>query len=262
MADVDAQGADDSEVSTETCGCAADPRRLCDVCRTDTHVFLACSSRCLRRHVADAHGVSVAPETDARLRAFQQDLNRHAPSVWDRYAGHRAHLMSHVPAGPAGGAGGAGDVCVFGAGSCSDIDLDRLAGMFGQVHLVDVDAAALERARDTQPAPTRDRIVLHGDVDLSGLLRRLDDWGDRFPDAAQLGPAAVAAAHEIVRGLGRPFDVTVSACVLSQLMQPFQSAWVLAEDAWSNLDAAVTAVHLATLAGATRAGGRGFLAFD
>jgi hypothetical protein len=48
--------------------------------------------------------------------------------------------------------------------------------------------------------------------------------------------------------------------VLSQLGLPFRRTWVAPASTWANLTAAITAVHLATLAGCN--GGRALLAFD
>src|SRR5688572_31213165 len=74
--------------------------------------------------------------------------------------------MALIPQQPAGGS-----LCVLGAGKCDDLDLPRLADRFAAIHLVDIDGEAMERARDRQPARVRDAIVLHGDIDVSGLLR-------------------------------------------------------------------------------------------
>jgi hypothetical protein len=128
--------------------------------------------------------------------------------------------------------------------------------------LVDLDAAALERARDRQTNATRARIVLHGDRDLSGILQHLDDWAERFPSDAELRQISLVAAHGLLQGFGRSFDVTLSTCVLSQLVLPFQETWVMKEEEWDKLSACTSAVHLATLFGATRPGGSGFMAFD
>jgi hypothetical protein len=179
-------------------------------------------------------------------------------SVADRelYRVHRAHLMELL-----GAHGRGGDLCVFGAGNCSDIDLEQLTGEFGEVHLVDLDGDALERARERVPLPSRDRIVIHPEVDLSGFVNRLDEWSEGLP-LGELGPRAVAAAHEIVRDLGRQFELTLSACVLSQLTVPFRRAWARSAFDWANIEAATTAVHVATVAGATRPGRRGLFAFD
>jgi hypothetical protein len=154
------------------------------------------------------------------------------------------------------------DICIFGAGNCSDVDLEQLARSFDQIHLVDLDGEALERARDELPALLSAKVVLHPDVDLSGLLDHLDEWGEAFPDVTQLGPIAVAAAHRIVRSLGQTFDVTLSTCVLSQLVIPFHRAWVMSASNWANLVGAIRAVHVATLAGATRTGGTSIVVFD
>lgn len=148
---------------------------------------------------------------------------------------------------------------VLGVGNASDLDLPQLTERFREVHLVDLDGAALERAKTRQPDSVQARLVLHPDVDLSGLLEHLDDWGDAFPEPRLLGATAVAAARRLVAELGS-FDVTLSTCVLSQLGLPFRRSWVAPASTWANLTAALSAVHLATLAGCTAR--RGILAFD
>jgi hypothetical protein len=110
-----------------------------------------------------------------------------------------------------------------------------------------------------QPASVQARLVLRPNVDLSGLLEHLDDWGDAFPEPRVLGATAVAAARRLVSELGS-FDVSLSTCVLSQLGLPFRRSWVAPASTWANLTAALSAVHLATLAGCTAR--HGILAFD
>ena len=151
---------------------------------------------------------------------------------------------------------------MFGAGNCADVDLEYLARRFTQIHLVDWDGSALERSRDRQSKPVRDRITLHPGLDLSGFLPRLDDGSEQFPSGAELGQSVLAATHALLGSLGRSFEYTLSTCVLSQLVLPFQEAWVVSESTLSNLIAATTALHLATVVGATSAGGSGFIAFD
>jgi hypothetical protein len=166
-------------------------------------------------------------------------------------------VMALIPTEPAGGT-----LCVLGAGRCDDLDLPRLAHTFAAVHLVDLDGEAMERARDRQPVGVRDVIVLHGGVDLSGLLARLDEWGDAFPDDHALHEAVFGAVHAVVDTLGGPFDVTASTCVLSQLLVPFQNTWAASDDTWGRLVAATTAVHVGVLAHNTRARGTVCLVFD
>jgi hypothetical protein len=243
-----------AEIELERCGCSRDPRRVCDICRTPQHAFLACSLGCLRAHQRAAHG-SVLADTARRVRQAQQDMNRRAPDASEWYTSHRRRLMDEL-------ARASGALCVLGAGNCADIDFEYLAKRFEAIHLVDLDPAAIERARDRQPKALRERIVLHGDRDLSGILAHLDDWAERFPSDDELQQTSLRAAHELLQSFGGSFDVTLSTCVLSQLVLPFQETWVMSEEEWDKLSACTTAVHLATLFGATRQGGSGFMAFD
>lgn len=241
----------------ESCGCQAAPRRHCDLCYAEGRVFLACSLACLNRHQATHGALASAAE---RAKTLLTRMNAEHPDSSGSFAGHRARLMDWVSRAGAGDRAEPGrTVLVLGVGNASDLDLPFLASRFDAVHLVDLDGAALERARARQTAGVADKLVLHGDVDLSGLLDRLDSWGDAFPLTQELGPVAVAAARALVARLGR-HDVVLSTCVLSQLGLPFRRSWVAPASTWANLTAVLTAVHLATLAGCT--GRVGLLAFD
>jgi hypothetical protein len=189
-----------------------------------------------------------------RAKNLLARMNAEHPDSSASFTAHRERLMDWVSR-----AGAGGTVLVLGVGNASDLDLPLLSSRFEAVHLVDLDRTALERARARQPAGVAEKLVLHGDVDLSGLLERLDSWGDAFPAPSQLGPVAVAAARALVAQLGR-HDVVLSTCVLSQLGLPFRRSWVAPASTWANLTAALTAVHLATLAGCTAR--TGLLAFD
>lgn len=235
----------------ETCGCDGAPRRHCDICYAEGRVFLACCKACLDTHQR-AHGaLTSAAERAKQLVARMNALH---PDSSDAFAAHRARLMELV------GLGGVEQrLLVLGVGNASDLDLRLLTERFAEVHLVDLDGAALERAKARQPPSVQARLALHADVDLSGLLEHVDDWGDAFPEPRLLGAAAVGAARGLVARLGS-FDVVLSTCVLSQLGLPFRRNWVAPASTWANLSAALNAVHLATLAGCT--GRRGVLAFD
>ena len=70
----------------------------------------------------------------------QAALNDSTRGQWQMYASHRqaierlivSALQSHR-----------GRICVLGAGNCNDLDLEWLATVFSEVHLVDIDPAAL-----------------------------------------------------------------------------------------------------------------------
>lgn len=234
---------------TNACGCGGPPRRLCDVCYSTEQVFLACSGDCLARHQAAQHPDQAGVDAAARARAFAESVNGRFPDNWQRYAPHRQRLMQLVEQ-----AGTGGKLAVFGAGNASDLELSWLALRFDEVHLIDLDGPALKRARARHAIAHPERLVLHPGVDLSGFLEQLEPWGESFPEPAELGARAVEAASKLVRELGR-FDVTLSTCVLSQLGLPFRRAWVASRAAWAHLSSAITAVHLATLAGATSRAG-------
>ena len=241
----------------ERCGCAARPRRVCDVCEAEGSSFLACSLACLERHLAGAHAELGASDSAARARGWLREQNRHSPGSLASYASHRLELGRLLEALPAGG-----DLCVFGAGNAEDLELERLAARFSEIHLVDLDGEALERARDRQAAVTRKKLVLHPEVDCSGLLEHLDDWAEHFPEPSELMAAAVLAAQGIVRGLGRGFSAVVSTCMLAQLVAPFERAWLASRAQWADLLRAINAVHLGTLTGSLLAGGHGLVVID
>ncbi|HEY0467695.1 MAG TPA: hypothetical protein VGC79_26020 [Polyangiaceae bacterium] len=243
-------------VASENCGCSAPRRRLCDECEAGGASFFACSLACLDRHRHAAHAHS-AQDSLARVHAQLRAHNRKFSNSWQAYESHRQRLMALIAELPQGA-----ELCVFGAGACNDLELERLAGTFSEIHLLDLDGEALTRARDRQAPATRAKIVLHERVDASGLLEHLDTWGDRFPERAELARVAVEAAQSIVHGLGRSFPAVVSTCLLSQLALPFQRAWLTSRGNWRDLLSTLSAIHLATLAGSTRAGGRCLLAFD
>ena len=251
------------------CGCAAEMRRVCDLCAGGGEMFVACSLRCLERHLARRHGDDDAARTgtESRARRYLAGVNRRLAGSWQRYEDHRARVMAlALAADAAPAAAGAGgeivDLAILGAGNGSDLDLPGLAARFREIHLVDLDGEALERARQDLPAAVRARVIPHAPVDLSGFLPHLDQWGESFPDDATLGRAAHAAARAMIAGLGRDFDVVLSTGVLSQLIVPYQRAWIMSGPNWQRLEAAIVAVHLATLVGSTRPGGRAVMAFD
>jgi hypothetical protein len=246
-----------NEFTVESCEHAQrPPKRVCDVCKSGTHAFTACSNACLQTHLQAAHPTA-SLEAPVRARHAQTARNLRSARDWELFTPHRERVMAVIPTGPPGGS-----LCVLGAGKCDDLDLPGLAERFSVIHLVDLDDEALARARDRQPARVRDAIVPHGGVDLSGLLPRLDEWAEAFPDDRTLHQVVFSAAHAVVDGLGGPFDVTVSTCVLSQLLLPFQDTWAASEETWNKLVAATTAVHVGVLTHATAPRGAACLVFD
>jgi len=249
-------------VRVETCGCSSELRRLCDQCDVAQGTFAACSLVCLNKHLAAAHALQEPFDSAARFADYLKHVNRQRAGTWERYQEHRERVMALVTTAGAGG----GDIAIFGAGNGSDLDLEQLASVFREIHLVDMDGEALERARQALPSSTRNKVVLHAPVDLSGFTSRLDEWGENFPDDATLGQAAVTAAWDIVgfvmQKRENAFDVVLSAGVLSQLTIPFLRACLTTQANWGRLSGAATVLHLVTLSESLRSGGVGVLVVD
>jgi hypothetical protein len=202
--------------------------------------------------------------------------NQRSRDDWELYRGHRERLTAVIDSLAAARSATAGTLVLLGAGNCNDVDLPTLAGRFAEIHLVDIDGAAIDRARQRQPAELRGRIVTHGNVDLTGLLPRVDRWRKAPPDAAALDGAVAEGTAEILGKLPRGrADLAVSCCLMSQLGWSLETA-LTPERAASDdtrgqdgepaasveLRLATIAVHLRTLAGLCRSGGAALLAAD
>jgi hypothetical protein len=191
-----------------------------------------------------------------RAQERQAAINR-ARQGWELYQPHRERLVRLL-----GAVQRSEGLCVLGAGNCDDLDLPGLCREFGEVHLVDLDGAALEGALARLPESARGRIVTHAGLDLSGTIARLDRWGDGFPDQGELAAMAGQLAEALAARVGRTFDVVLSACLLSQLRLPAQETLLLGLPEWQRLFEAIDRAHLATVAALTRPGGTGVLALD
>ena len=169
----------------------------------------------------EAQSSMTLPSTPASEREIerQKHSNSNAAHQFDAYASHRARLTELLLArGEAvASAGAAPRLCVLGAGNCGDLDLERLASRYRSIHLVDIDADALERAQARQSASTRAALVPVVPLDLSGLLGQLERWQRGLVTTDELLAHPERTARGIARALGGPFEVVVSACVLSQM---------------------------------------------
>jgi hypothetical protein len=197
----------------------------------------------------------------ATIAEMNTRANRQARDDWDLFTSHRARLTEVIGALAPAAAGGT--LALLGAGNCNDVDLLALTERFGEVHLVDIDPAGLERARQRQPAEVRRRLVAHGGVDLTGVLGRADRWKTHPPDARALAQAVSEGAAALGQTLaGLRCDVAVSCCLLSQLGWCIEVALGADHPAIVDVKIAVIGVHLHTLAALCRPGGAALLASD
>jgi hypothetical protein len=181
---------------------------------------------------------------------------------WALYADHRAHLTEAIVASAHRANPAGRRLCVLGAGKCNDVDLGRLAETFAEIHLVDVDASALGRAVARQTPEVRSRLRPHALVDLSGVSKRLTKWKRRPPTVPQVEAGADATLQSLVARLPGPFDVVVSACVLTQMAFAVRDALGDAHPMLQLVRLSVIATHLNTMVALTAVGGTSLFVTD
>jgi hypothetical protein len=197
----------------------------------------------------------------ARALAAQVLSNRSAVGHGDSFAGHRARLTREIVARAP--AGGAGRLALLGAGNALDVDLGALGAAYAEVHLVDVDAEAVERARAAAPEAVRARLRVAAPVDVSGFWHGLERWQQRPPASEALAEEVRASAGAVAAAApGAPFDVVVSCCLLTQLQLVLLEALGDGAPQFVELRQAVSAIHVRVLVGLTAAGGTALLATE
>jgi hypothetical protein len=147
--------------------------------------------------------------------------NRTTREAWELYAGHRRRVAELL----ARSGTRRGRLCLLGAGNCNDLDLDRLADAFTEVHLVDLDADALAEGVARQAPRASERIVRHAPVDVTGVAARLSAWNDhRRPSNDEALDCVRAAEAAPAPELPGPFDAVASVGLLTQLINSAQLA--------------------------------------
>jgi hypothetical protein len=198
-------------------------------------------------------------ESDA-VSAEQSRQNRTTERQWQMYASHRRNIERLIVPRQSGG-----KLCVLGAGNCNDLDLKWLTEVYEEVHLVDLDAAALRSAIQRQKMSASKRIVLHAPIDLTGIADCITKW----PMDATLETELRRCVQLLAEPANTPWglcDTVLSPCVLSQTITPARNAW---RDVLPSDNRAVRAVrhalilrHLHIMAASLKPGGHGALALD
>ena len=206
--------------------------------------------------------ISPLPRVTNSVVVRQVELNRGSLGAWVTFQPHRRRVTELIVGS---GADRGGRLCVLGAGNCNDLDLDRLANAFSEVHLVDVDREALEKAAKRQSLEDSSCVVLHGGIDLGGIAAQLSaarpasatewEFDDLIRQAAQPPESSLA-------DLGAPFDVVASTCLLTQLMNSAVDALGAGHPRAPELLAAIRTAHVRLLAKAVAPRGRGLLITD
>jgi hypothetical protein len=185
--------------------------------------------------------------------------NQSALPHFSSFSEHRQRLselaLSAAPAAE-------GTLCVLGAGNCYDLDLGALANRYRAVHLVDIDGEALERAFERQDPATKERLVLHGSLDLSGFLDRIDRWARFQVSPSELMDHGEVTARGLRERLGGPFDVVLSACMLSQMQLSVLNVLGEQHRLFEAVRWTLNLTHFRTLAALTRPAGVGLFTTD
>lgn len=204
--------------------------------------------------------MTAAPSSVAAQIAEQKASNQSAVPHREWFASHRARLTELLCAEGALRSGQR--LCVLGAGNCYDLELSQLTSAFAEVHLVDVDRAALERARAGEAEPVRAQLFLHGPVDLSGLHGELEAWRAMRVTPERLMAFPAVASKQIASALPGPFDVVVSACLLSQLQLALLEVLSDRHQLFEAARQIQNLVHLRSLVRLAAPGGRALLVSD
>ncbi len=153
-------------------------------------------------------------------------------------------------------------LCVLGAGNAYDLELSELLERFAELHLVDIDAEALERAKQRAAPSDRARIVSHAPFELSGMFEHLERWARLQVTPEELMRAPARGAERIAEALPGAFDVVVSTCLLTQLQLQLLQLLGDRHRLFGALRELLTLTHLRTLATLTKPGGRAVLLTD
>ncbi|HYQ26017.1 MAG TPA: hypothetical protein VER04_02325 [Polyangiaceae bacterium] len=178
---------------------------------------------------------------------------------FEAFQGHRAELTQLILGSAAAGPE---TLCVLGAGNAYDLELEALLDRFAHVHLADIDADAVARARQRAPEAARSRLLTHAPLELSGMFHELERWGRLQVTPQELAMAPATGAKRVAGALPGPFDVVVSSCLLTQLQLSLLRVIGDQHPLFVVLRELLSLTHLRTLAALTRPGGRALLVTD
>jgi hypothetical protein len=182
---------------------------------------------------------------------------------FEAFRGHREKLTRLLEGLGVKGQGAGGEkLCVLGAGNAYDLELEQLLTRFAEVHLVDIDAAAVTRARQRVPQGPRGRLFVHAPVELSGMFHDIERWGRMQVTPQELMGAPAAGARRIAAALPGPFDVVASTCLLTQLQLALLQLIGDRHQLFVALREFLSLTHLRTLAALTKPGGVALLVTD
>ncbi len=173
------------------------------------------------------------------MASFEESIrtsNRQGRHAWERFAVHRSHVMQLLLSR----AQPELTLCILGPGNLNDVELGPLVSVYREVHLVDIDEAAVCHGLERQGFSGSPRIRVHSPVDLTGIL-------------------AGTPEREVLAG--KRFGVTASTGVITQMLQSVVDQG-LPTDETTKVSLAVRDRHLMDLIELTQPGGDLILVTD
>ena len=195
-----------------------------------------------------------------RILAENAARNEGSRDCWDLFAPHRWQVTRRL----VGCCRTPTDrLCVLGAGNCNDLELDRLTAAFQELHLVDLDSAALAGGIARQQFRGRGTVHLHGGIDVTGVAHCLANWTPERPPSGTEFEDCLRLADDSLVGLpASPFNVVASVCLLTQLIDALSLTLGASHPRFFDLVSAVRRRHLRLLVELLAPGGRAILVTD
>ncbi len=189
----------------------------------------------------------------------QKESNKAGLRFFDDFAGHRENQTEFIVRAKEREGG---RLCVLGAGNCFDLDLARVTQAFDEVHLVDIDAQALKKARARAPVEGVAKVHLHAPLDISGANKQLESWQTLRVSERELMDFPEQASARVAAALPGPFDVVVSSCLLSQLLLTLRRVLGAGHQLFQAGVMTFLVTHLRLLTRLSSSGGRAVLVSD
>jgi hypothetical protein len=204
----------------------------------------------------DSVQMVLAHEHVTRFHDVVYESNRQGRDGWQRFGPHRDRLQGLLR----GCADARASLGVLGAGNLNDLRLEELLDLYAEVHLVDLDVGAVRSALARRGLVDRPDCRVHGPVDLTGILDHLPAPGTPpAPQAANVLVETLASQGCVIPAA--PFDVTVSAAALTQLLQSVVDSALPRADA-VRVSLALRDKHVRDLVSLTRPNGKLVLVTD
>ena len=202
-----------------------------------------------------------APSATIALElAEQRSVNLSSLGQRAAFATHRAQVTELICA--AAGSNGKARLCVLGAGNCNDLDLSRVAQHYAEIHLVDIDGDAVASTISRADKSVRRHLRAHAPLDVSGVLERLPRWKAMQVTPEELFACPAECASAIATALPGPFDVVLSACLLTQLQLSVLRGLTEEHPLFEAARQLTNLVHLRSMMRLLEEGGRGLLVTD